>query len=79
MLLKFQEKLEKIDIFINGTTERIANASKGQKGGFLNIFLGTLSASLLGNMLVVKGAVPAAESVIRAGKKSSVTLSINKL
>ena len=28
---------------------------KEQKGGFLSIFLGTLGASLLGNMLIGKG------------------------
>ena len=36
---------------------------KEQKGGFLSMLLGTLGASLLGNMLVGKG-------IVRAGSES---------
>ena len=33
----------------------IKNETKEQKGGFLSMFLGTLGATLLGNMLAAKG------------------------
>ena len=42
-------------------SETIKNEAKEQKGGFLSMLLGTLGASLLGNMLADKG-------VIRSGK-----------
>ena len=42
---------------------------KLQRGGFLSMLLGTLGASLLGNLLTgVKGIVRAGKGVIRAGE-----------
>ena len=38
-------------------TKTIKNKTREQKGGFLGILLGTLGASLLGNMLAGKGIV----------------------
>ena len=49
----------------------IKNEAKKQKGGFLSMLLGTLGASLLGNMLAVKGAIRAGEGTIRAGYGSN--------
>ena len=40
---------------LKGVTETIKNESKEQKGGFLSMLLGTLGASLLGNLLSGKG------------------------
>ena len=36
-------------------TKTIKDETKEQKGGFLSMLLGTLGASLLGNLLAVKG------------------------
>ena len=36
-------------------SETIQNEAKEQKGGFFSMLLGTLGASLLGNILVGKG------------------------
>ena len=36
---------------VQGVTKRIKNETKEQKGGFLSMLLGTLGASLLGNLL----------------------------
>ena len=36
-------------------TKTIKNETKKQKGGFLGMLLGTLAASLLGNILTGKG------------------------
>ena len=40
-------------------TNTIKNETKEQKGGFLSMLLGTLGASLLGNLLTGKGIVRA--------------------
>ena len=42
---------------MKGVTKTIKNDKKEQKGGFLNVLLGTLDFSLLGNMLAGKGIV----------------------
>ena len=40
---------------LKGVTETVQNEVKEQKAGFLSMFLGTLGASLLGNLLTGKG------------------------
>ena len=40
---------------LKGATKTIKNETKEQNGGFLNMLLGTLGASLLGNLLSGKG------------------------
>ena len=44
---------------IKGVTKAIKKESNKQKGGFLSMLLGTLGASLLGNLLLGKGIVRA--------------------
>ena len=44
---------------MKGVTKTIKNETKGQKGGFLSMLLGTLGASLVGNLLEGKGIVRA--------------------
>ena len=41
-----------------------------KKGGFLSMLLGTLGASLLGNLLAGKETIRAIEGTIRTGKNS---------
>ena len=55
---------------LKGVTETVQNEVKEQKGGFLSMFLGTLGASLLGNLLTGKGIYRAGKSkgVLRAGE-----------
>ena len=50
-----------------GVRETIQNEAKEQKGGFLSILLGTLGASLLGNILAVKRINRVGEGIVRAG------------
>ena len=50
--MKIVQALEDFNIFLKGLTKTIKNETKEQKGGFLSMFLGTLGASLLGNMFV---------------------------
>ena len=51
---------------LKGVTETVQNEVKEQKGGFINMLLGTLGASWLGNLLTGRGMNRAAEGIIRA-------------
>ena len=53
--MKIVQALEGCNFLLNGVTKTIKNGTKQQKGGFLGMLLGTLGASLLGNMLTGKG------------------------
>ena len=47
---------------------------KKQKSGFLSMLLGTLGASLLGNLLTGgKGIMRASDGIVRAGSESKKT------
>ena len=50
-LLKIVKSLEDSGILLNGITETEKKEVKEQKGGFLSMLLGTLGASLLGDLL----------------------------
>ena len=48
------EALENSGILLKGVSKAIENETKEQRGGFLSMLLGTLGASLLGNLLTGK-------------------------
>ena len=50
-IMKIIKALEKSGILLKGASKTIKNETKEQKGGFLSMLLGTLGASLLGNLL----------------------------
>ena len=52
--MEIVQALEYSNILLKGVTKTIKNNIKEQKGGLLSILLGTLGASLLGNMLTRK-------------------------
>ena len=54
-IMKIAQALEDSNISRKGVTKAIKNETKEQKGGFLSILLGTLGASLLGNLVTGKG------------------------
>ena len=54
-ILKIFQALEDSNILLKGLTKNIKNETKEQEEGFLGILLGTLEASLLGNVLTGKG------------------------
>ena len=58
-VIKIVQALEDSNILLKGVTETVKNETKKQKGGFLSMLLGTLGASLLGNLLNGKGFVRA--------------------
>ena len=52
--MKIVQALEDSNILLKGVTKTIKNETKEQKGGFLSMLLGTLGASLLGDLLLGK-------------------------
>ena len=54
-ILKIIQALEDSNILLKGVTNTIKNETKEQKGEFLSMLLGTLGASLLGNLLTGRG------------------------
>ena len=79
-LIKIVKSLEDSGLLLKGVTETVQNEVKEQKGGFLSMLLGTLGASLLGNLLTGKGIHRAGkgkgihragEGIVRAGEGSN--------
>ena len=69
LLTKLSVKsLEDSDLLLKGVTEAVQNEIKEQKGGFLSMLLGTLGASLLGNLLTGKGINKKGKGIKRAGE-----------
>ena len=72
-IVKIVQAREDSNILLKRVTETIKNETKEQKGGFLSMLLGTLGASLLGNLLAGKGIVKAGcgnkkgKGIVRAG------------
>ena len=70
-ILKIVKSLENSVVLSKGVSETIQHEAKEQRGGFLGMLLGTLGASLLGDVLSKglsgKGVIRAGEGTIRAG------------
>ena len=64
-IIKIIKSLEDSGLLLKGVTETVQNEVKEQKGGFLSMLLGTLGASLLGNLLTGRG-------IYRAGKGKGI-------
>ena len=56
-VIKMVKSLEDSGLLLKRVTETVQNEVKEQKGRFLIMLLGTLGASLLGNILSGKGAI----------------------
>ena len=67
-LIKVVKSLEDSGLLLKGVTESVQNEVKEQKGGFLIMLLGILSASLLGNLLTGKGVNKKGKGIVRAGE-----------
>ena len=71
-IMKVVQALEDSNILLKVVTKTIKNETREQKGGFLSMLLGTLGASLLGDLLTKnlsgKGTVRAEEVFLRAGE-----------
>ena len=74
-IMKIIEALEKSDILLDGVSKTIENEVKEQKEGFLRMLLGTLGASLLGNLLAdVKGIMRAGEGTKMSESKKKIQI-----
>ena len=72
-IMKIIEALENSGILLKGVIKTIENETKEQRGGFFSMLLGTLGASLLGNLLTGKGMMRAGEGIVRAGEGSATS------
>ena len=63
-IMKIIDALENSGILFKGVTKTIENETKERRGGFLGMLLGTLGASLLGNLLTGR------KGIVRAGEGS---------
>ena len=70
-ILNIVKSLEDSAVLLKGVSEIMQHETKEQRGGFLSMLLGTLGASLLGDILKKglsgKGVIRAGEGTIRAG------------
>ena len=70
-IIKIVKSLEDSGVLLKGVSETIKNEATEQRGGFLSMLLGTLGASLLGDILSKglsgKGVIRAGEVAVRAG------------
>ena len=73
-IMKTIKALENYRILLKGVSKTNKNETKEQRGGFLSMLLGTVGASLLGNLLTGgKGIVRAGEgSVVSRGKGDGI-------
>ena len=69
-LIKIVKSLEDSGLLLNGVTESVKNEIKEQKSGFLSMLLGTLGASLLGNLVAGKGVDRAGDGIVKTGKEN---------
>ena len=74
-IMEIIEALENSGILLKGVTKTTENETKEQKGGFLSMLLGTLGASLLGNLLSGgKGIMRTGDGIVRAGEGNVVSI-----
>ena len=66
-IIKILHSLEYSGWLLKGVTETVQNEVKEQNRGFLSVLLGTLGASLLGNILTGRGINRASKGIVRAG------------
>ena len=80
-VMKIIKALEKSGILLKGVSKTIKEETKEQRGRFLSMLLGTLGASLLGNLLTGgkgslasrskgEGIMHAGDGIVRAGEGS---------
>ena len=68
-IIKIVKSLEDSGLSLKGVTKTVQNEVKEQKGGFRSMLLGTLGASVLGNILTDKG-------IYRTGKGKGINSAI---
>ena len=66
-IMKIIKALKNSGILLKGVSKTIKNETKEQRGGFLSMLLGTLGASLLGNLLT------GGKGIVRVGEGSAAS------
>ena len=66
-IIKIVKSLEDSGLLFKGVNKTIQNETKKQRGGFFSMLVGTLGASLLGDILTGRGINRAGEGIVRAG------------
>ena len=68
-IIKIVQALEDSNVLLKRVAKTIKDETTEQKGGFLSMLLGTLGATLLGNLLSGKGVARAGSGkrIVRAG------------
>ena len=62
--MKIVNSLGDSGLMVKGITKAVENETKEQRGGFLKILFSKLGASLLGNILAVRGLVRAGDGFV---------------
>ena len=70
-VMKIIKSFEESGLLIKGFNRTIKSEAKEKKRGFLSMLLGTLDATLLGDLLTGKGTIRAVEGTIRAGENTA--------
>ena len=73
-IMKIVKCLIESGLLINCVSKTIKQEAKEQNGGFLGMLLGTLVASLSGNLLIGARVIQAGEGMIRAGEGAIPTI-----
>ena len=78
-IIKIVKSLEDSGVLLKGVSETIQHEVKEQRRGFLPMLLGTLGASLLGNLLTGgKGVIRAGEGIKKKIKFTNTISPFNK-
>ena len=75
-IIKIVKSLEDSGLLLKGVNETVQNEAREQKGAFLSMLLGTLGATLLGNVLAGNGVI--AKSVSEETKSKKQGRGINR-
>ena len=78
-IIRIIKSLKNLVASFDGVSETLKQEIKKQKGKFLGMLLGTLGASMLGNMLIWKGVIRAVKTVRRAGRWYTNMDKMNKI
>ena len=77
-IMKIIQSLEESGLLIKSVSETIKNEAKEQKGEFLGMLLGTLGASLLGNLLRGKAELELVKALLEQSRIFNAASSLNK-
>ena len=78
-IIEIVKSLEDSGLLLKRVSETIQNEAKEQKEGFLSMLLGTLGASLSGNILAGKRINRAGKGIIRTGYRNKKDHKTNRI